>query len=212
MENQNEPPKKRYKKVWVIVVALFIMIIMAGVYQSQNIIAQPKPVSQAVPSEKKEDQREIIQSIFDTSKKILERSSTMVYTISSAKSIPRTPELYNLLKEDEDYFKRISAKLIEAKASAHGTLGEDIDKAIDELSNASDIHWNIDNDLANYINTGDLEYQRKASEEINKNPTALILTAISRINLVAEKAGMDSEAMKQEIINLQQKIKEDVKK
>lgn len=210
MENKNEPPKKRDKKIWIFAVLLFIMFVIVGAYQKNTTPSMP--VAKTEPKEKQGDQRETIQSIFDTSKGILERSSMMIYTITSAKSIPRTPELYNLFKEDEDYFKRISSKLIEAKASAHGTLGEDIDKALDELSIASDIHWNIDNDLANYINTGDLEYQRKATEEINKNPTALILTAISRINLVAEKAGMDSEVMKQEIINLQQKIKQDVEK
>jgi len=210
MENQNEPPKKRDKKIWIFAVLLFILFIMVGLYQKDT--TPNTPTAKSEPKENKEDQRETIQSIFDTSKGILERSSTMIYTITSAKSIPRTPELYNLLKEDEDYFKRISAKLIEAKASAKGSFGEDMDKALDELSTASDIHWNIDSDLANYINIGDLEYQRKATEEINKNPTALILTAISRINLVAEKAGMDSEAMKQEIINLQQKIKQGLEK
>ena len=165
-----------------------------------------KPISQTKPVANSEDvkrkQQKIVGDAFSLAKKTLHNSMGALTEISKHKAIPRTPGMYNTFKEGEDYFMNASVQFDDMRQAVNDDMGNSKDEfaqALEALATASVSHQIYFKNMGDYINTGNLESQRKANRELEKNPSTIMIQATNQIIKVAGDVGMDSESMKKEI-------------
>ncbi|MDD3607290.1 MAG: hypothetical protein PHQ20_00620 [Candidatus Moranbacteria bacterium] len=213
MENQNIPQKKRDKKLWIVFGVLVLIMVSVIVSRdndslwSSSYSTQPDVLSKNMEKQKEQDevgkkQQDDIKSMYEMSRDATKRFMETENILGSIEAFPRDQKTYNAFKAEEEYYGKISGEMMLAKSPVPSHLKEfkdDISKSFDEISTASAINQNVCKNLAEYIRTADMEYQRKALEEASKKPLAYVVSATKRFISMAEKVGLDSEAMKKEM-------------
>lgn len=218
MENKNEPKKKmsRGRELGIISVAVFIVFMGIGLVMDYTerknppASSPPPPVAQVQNREDSNKQQDDIRNMYEMSRDATKRFMETANILGSIEQFARDQKTYNALKAEEDYYKNISGEMMLVKSPVPSHLkefGEDIGKSFDDISTASAINQNVCRYLAEYIRTADMEYQRKAEVEMNKKPLAYAVSATNRLISIAEKVGLDSEAMKKEMDGILQNNK-----
>jgi hypothetical protein len=226
MENQQQSTneiknsqKKEASTKATIIAIVAVAIVIAIVGDKHGLTTTSNNNQQAVQEVKskndleeiKQKQQKAVGDIYELSKKSLKRSMENMTVLSKYKRVPRTAEIYSAFKEDESLFMKLSVQFSNMKDLADEDYmkdyKDDIEKTLDALATASVIQQIYDKNMADYINTGNLESQRKANEEMKKNPALIMMQATNQIIAVAGKAGMDSESMRKEIGVMLEEIK-----
>lgn len=204
----------------IVILLTFIIVTFGLIFNNQSIltggrnsqsVSQTKAEAKKNNSEEiKQKQQKIVGDSYSLAKDALDNSMGTLTVLSKQKTIPRTPDMYNTFKEAEDYFMKASVKFDGMSSSVGDDMGsskDEMKKALDALATASAIHQSYFKDMADYINTGNLESQRQADQELKKNPATIMMQATNQIIKVAGDVGMDSDGMRKEVGDMLDKIK-----
>jgi hypothetical protein len=158
-----------------------------------------------------EQQQGDFQKIYKKTVAIIYPIKKMSYlTTGLLTKVPATTSYQNY-KKAEDAYKDCSTYFTFASTPASlKNFEKDIKQSYDELSIACAIFQEDAGDMADYINTNNMESYRKSQEEMKKGPFKIIANAISRLVYgVGDKIGINTKLLADEFKEMNEKIPKD---
>jgi len=178
------------------------------IFLSIVILSIPPPTPTKA---QREQQQRDFQKLYKEAIDIIYPIKKMSYFTTGLLTKVPTITSYQNYKKAEDAYRACSTYFIFSSTPASlKSFEKDIKQSYDELSIACTILQEDAGDMADYINTNNMESYRKSQEELKKGPFKIISNATGRLVYgVGEKIGIDIKPLNDEFKEMSEKIPKD---